>query len=136
MANVRLDWQATEQIAAYVLGYYSGKQTFSGFRNGALNTRTREGSTTFDVGINFTINENFALRAAVLNVTVTGTAGPGFLALFADGITYPGNSSVNFSAAGQTVANSAIVTMAAGKVKIHNGPAATHVIVDVVGTLL
>ncbi|ARR57433.1 TonB dependent receptor (plasmid) [Rhizorhabdus wittichii DC-6] len=69
MANVRLDWQATEQIAAYVLGYYSGKQTFSGFRNGALNTRTREGSTTFDVGINFTINENFALRAAVLNVT-------------------------------------------------------------------
>jgi len=69
MANARLDWQATDQISAYVLGYYAGKQYYSGFRNGALNTRTREASTTFDVGINFTINENFSLKAAVLNIT-------------------------------------------------------------------
>ncbi|MGI9362492.1 MAG: TonB-dependent receptor domain-containing protein [Parasphingorhabdus sp.] len=69
MANVRLDWQATDQISAYVLAEYSGKQFYSGFRNGAVNTRTREASTTFDLGINFLVNENFALRAAVLNVT-------------------------------------------------------------------
>jgi outer membrane receptor for ferrienterochelin and colicins len=66
MANVRLDWQATEQIAAYVLGY-SGKQTFSGFRNGALNTRTREGTTSMSASISRSMK--FALRAAVLNVT-------------------------------------------------------------------
>jgi hypothetical protein len=75
-------------------------------------------------------------RAAVVNVTATETGGPGFLALFADGIAYPGNSSVNFTTGGQTIANSAIVTMTAGKIKVRCGPAPTHVIIDVVGTLL
>lgn len=69
MANVRIDWQASDQVSAYALAYYTGKQYYSGFRNGAMNTRSREGSTTFDVGINFEVNEHFALRAAVLNIT-------------------------------------------------------------------
>ena len=69
MANVRLDWQAMDQISAYALAQYSGKQYFSGFRNGAVNTRTREASTTYDIGVNFEVNEHFALRAAVLNIT-------------------------------------------------------------------
>src|SRR3546814_3765082 len=59
MANVRLDWNATNQISAYALAYYTGRQYYSGFRNGAVRTREREPSTTFDVGINFTINEHF-----------------------------------------------------------------------------
>lgn len=69
MANIRLDWQATDQISAYVLGYYTGKQYYSGFRNGALRTRTRGESATVDVGLNFEINENLSLKAAVLNIT-------------------------------------------------------------------
>src|SRR3546814_1534357 len=69
MANVRLDWNATNQISAYALAYYTGRQYYSGFRNGAVRTREREASTTFDVGINFTINEHFSLKAAVLNLT-------------------------------------------------------------------
>lgn len=69
MANVRLDWQITDQVGAYGLAYYTGKQYWAGFRNGAMNTRTREASTTFDLGIDFAINEHFSLKAAVLNIT-------------------------------------------------------------------
>lgn len=69
MANVRLDWKATDQISAYALGYYTGRQFYSGFRNGAVRTREREASTTFDVGVNFAVNKNFSLKAAVLNIT-------------------------------------------------------------------
>lgn len=69
MANARLDWKATDRISAYALASYSGKQYYAGFRNGATKTRTRDASTTFDVGVNFTINQHFSLRAAVLNLT-------------------------------------------------------------------
>lgn len=69
MANIRVDWQISDQISAYGLAYYTGEQYYSGFRNGAVKTRTREASTTFDLGINFLVNENFSLRAAVLNIT-------------------------------------------------------------------
>ena len=69
MANIRIDWQISDQISAYGLAYYTGEQYYSGFRNGAVKTRTREASTTFDLGVNFLVNENFSLRAAVLNIT-------------------------------------------------------------------
>ncbi|WOK36810.1 TonB-dependent receptor domain-containing protein [Sphingomonas sp. C3-2] len=69
MANIRLDWQATDKISAYALAYYTGRQYYSGFRNGAVRTREREASTTFDFGVNFTVTENFSLKAAVLNLT-------------------------------------------------------------------
>lgn len=75
-------------------------------------------------------------RAAVINLTATDTDGPGFLAAFSDGITYPGNSSLNFTAAGATVANGVICQMAGGKIKVRSGPAGSHVIVDVIGSLL
>lgn len=69
MANARLSWDVTPQINLYGAAYYTGKQYYSGFRNGATNTRTREASTTFDFGASFKVNENFTLRAAVLNLT-------------------------------------------------------------------
>jgi hypothetical protein len=75
-------------------------------------------------------------RAAVVNLTATDTDGPGFLAAFRDGITYPGNSSLNFTAAGATVANGVICQMTNGKIKVRTGPAGSHVIVDVIGSLL
>jgi hypothetical protein len=139
--SVKIFCSAGDSVFGVEVGYIPPPQAFVPYTGGTprvLDTRLAGGA--------FAANEERLLdlsgaliasgRAAVLNVTATGTAGPGFLALFADGIAYPGNSSVNFSGGGATVANSAIVTMTAGKVKIHNGPAATHVIVDVVGTLL
>lgn len=69
MANARLDWDASDKISAYVSAYYTGRQFYSGFRNGATRTREREGSTTFDLGVNFNVTENFSLKAAVLNIT-------------------------------------------------------------------
>ncbi|MFN8020949.1 MAG: hypothetical protein U0Q03_05400 [Acidimicrobiales bacterium] len=75
-------------------------------------------------------------RAAVINLTATETTAAGFLAAYTDGISWPGNSTVNFSSANATVANSAIVTMTAGKIKVRSGAAGAHVIVDVIGSLL
>lgn len=69
MANVRIDWQASDQISAYALAYYTGRQYYSGFRNGAVRTRERPASATFDAGINFAVNDHFSLKAAVLNLT-------------------------------------------------------------------
>ncbi len=69
MANFRLDWQAADWLEAYVLGFYSGRQYFSGFRNGAMKTRSRPASTTFDLGITMRLHENLSLKAAVLNLT-------------------------------------------------------------------
>jgi len=69
MANARLDWQANEQLSAYVLAQYVGKQYYTGFRNGAVNTRTREASTTFDIGMVADVSPNLSLKFAVLNVT-------------------------------------------------------------------
>jgi hypothetical protein len=75
-------------------------------------------------------------RAAVINLTATATSGAGFLSAFADGIAFPGNSTVNYNAANESVANGAVVTMANGKIKVRCGDAASHVIVDVIGSLL
>ena len=43
---------------------------------------------------------------------------------FAGDVAYPGNSSVNFSSAGATVANGVICPMSGGKIKVRTGPAA------------
>lgn len=69
LANIRLDWDVTEQVHAYVLGQYLGRQYYTGFRNGAVATRTRGPSTTVDVGLSFNVNEHFSLKMAVLNLT-------------------------------------------------------------------
>ncbi len=70
--------------------------------------------------------------AATLNVTVTGAAGAGYLTIWPCGSVMPNASSLNF-AAGDTIANSAIVQLgAAGKVCVFT-EAATDLIVDVNG---
>ena len=75
-------------------------------------------------------------RAAVVNLTAAETAGAGFLAAFTDGIAWPGNSSVNFNGPDQSAANGVLVAMTAGRIKVRCGPNASHVIVDVIGSLL
>lgn len=68
-ANVRLNWDATDQISAYAAARYSGRQVYAAFRNGATGPRTRPDSTTFDLGITFRANDNLTLSMAALNIT-------------------------------------------------------------------
>jgi len=78
-----------------------------------------------------------SVSAAVINLTVTGTEGAGFVAVFPADVAYPGNSSINWSASDQNIANGVLTAVdATGKVKIRGGVNPTHVVIDVVGALL
>lgn len=74
-------------------------------------------------------------QASVFNLTAVNTGGPGFLAVFPEGIAYPGNSSLNFIAAGQVVANGVVSPMTDDKIRVRTGPASSHVIIDAIGSL-
>jgi hypothetical protein len=70
--------------------------------------------------------------AAVLNVTVTGPSGPGFVTVFPCGASRPLASNLNFTA-GQTIPNAVVAKLgAAGKVCLYTDTT-THLIVDVNG---
>ena len=69
-----------------------------------------------------------------LNFTVTATDGPGFLAAYPTGTPFPGVSTVNYTAANQTVANAAIVPAGTGgSIHVDAGVSGTHVIIDING---
>jgi hypothetical protein len=72
--------------------------------------------------------------AAVLNVTVTQPASPGYITAFPAGHTVPPVSSLNFTA-GQTLPNLAIVALGGGgDASLFNGsPGTSHLIADVAG---
>jgi hypothetical protein len=129
-----------QSVYGMEVGYIPAAQAFIPFTGTPARIFDSRDTTRFEPNTERTIDLSSKLigtaRAAVLNITATGTAGPGFVAAFADGIAYPGNSTVNFSSANLTVANGAVVTMTGGKIKVRCGPAATHVLVDVVGSLL
>ena len=77
--------------------------------------------------------------AAVLTLTLSGTeGGGGYVAVFnADTATWPGNSSVNWSAPGQDIANTVVTPVSAdGKIKIRGGANKTNVIIDVTGHIV
>jgi hypothetical protein len=70
-----------------------------------------------------------------VNVTVTGSSGDGFLALYPGGTPFPGSSVINYRA-GQTRANNAIVPLgAAGDIVVTCGQGAgsVHMILDLNG---
>ena len=72
------------------------------------------------------------IRAAVLNVTVTEAAAPGFVTLYPCGGTRPVASTLNYGK-GTTVANLAVApTTKDGKVCIYT-QTATHLVVDLSG---
>jgi hypothetical protein len=74
-------------------------------------------------------------RAVAVNVTVTGSTGPGHLRLWATGEARPVSSTINF-AAGVTRANNAVLRLAAdGSVSVFCSMASgsTHLVVDVTG---
>ena len=71
--------------------------------------------------------------AVALNVTVVGSTSGGFLTVYPKGVATPNASNLNF-AAGQVIANMAIVKVGAGgQITISNPYGSTPVIVDVVG---
>ena len=72
--------------------------------------------------------------AVVLNVTVTGTTGAGYLTIWPAGQAQPVASSLNW-APGQTIPNAVTVKVGAGgKISVFNAVGSANVIVDVVGS--
>jgi len=107
-----------------------------------LDTRTGNGVTKGIVGKGGTVHlqvtgrggvPSTGVSAVVLNLTVTGTTGPGFLTAFPSGASVrPTASSLNF-AKGWTRSNSVTVQVGSGgKVDIY-ASASTHIIADVSG---
>jgi hypothetical protein len=139
---VRIFCSVAQSVLGMSIGYVPPAQAFVPYTGGqprALDTRD-PGLTRFGVNEERVIDLSSRLiptaRAAVINLTAVDTGGGGFLSAYADGIAWPGNSSVNYSAAGQTVANAAVVTMTNGRIKVRAGVGSAHVVVDVVGSLL
>lgn len=133
---------AGASILGMTVGYIPAAQAFVPYTGGqprALDTRD-PGQTKFAANEERVVDLSSRLiptaRAAVINLTAVDSSGGGFLSAYADGITWPGNSTVNYSGAGQTVANAAVVTMAAGKIKVRAGVNGAHVVLDVIGSLL
>jgi hypothetical protein len=73
--------------------------------------------------------------AALISLTVTRTAGSGFLGVFSNAVGYPGHSNINWTAAGQDVAVTTVTAVdATGTCRVQNGPnGATDLILDVIG---
>jgi hypothetical protein len=77
-----------------------------------------------------------AAKIALINLTATGTSPGGFLAVYRNGIAWPGTSNLNWSAAGTSIANQATTKLdATRKMKVYCGGsgATSDVIIDVVG---
>lgn len=142
---------ATTDLIADVVGYYDGAAVGDAGRfvglapSRAVDTRLgfgplgpREGGILTVAGYN---GVPIGAPAAVLNVTVTETTGPSFLAVFPDdACTLPLVSNLNW-VAGQTVPNLVVARLSIGvecsegpgKVVIYNRASSTQVIVDVFG---
>jgi hypothetical protein len=73
--------------------------------------------------------------AAMINLTITGTSAGGYMALWKNGIPYPGTSSVNWDHAGTNAAVTTVVALdATAKFLALTAPnASTDFIVDVIG---
>lgn len=78
------------------------------------------------------------IAAVSINITVTQTAGTGFVTGYATGGTLPGVASITFIGAGVTLSNAAIVPTAGGSASNINiyASQSTHVILDINGIFL
>ncbi len=138
--SIRLTCQAGDSVYGVTVGHQPPAQGFVPFAGGLPRAYdTREAGGKFQVGEERTVALGAAgVRGAVLNVTLTETEGSGgFAAVFPAGITWPGNSSVNWSTPDQNVANMVITAVdAQGRITIRVGAAPTHVVIDRIGWLL
>ncbi|QXZ10300.1 TonB-dependent receptor [Comamonas sp. Y33R10-2] len=69
MLHAKLDWQASDALQAFARLNFNGQARYAGYRNYAMDTRTRGSSVTLDFGGNYAINKQVSLRFALLNVT-------------------------------------------------------------------
>jgi hypothetical protein len=96
---VRAFCSAGQSILGMEIGYIPAAQAFVPYAGTSPRALDSRDTTKFAANEERTVDLSSRLiptaRAAVINVTAVDTAGPGFLAAFADGIPYPGNSSVN-----------------------------------------
>jgi hypothetical protein len=76
-------------------------------------------------------------KAISLNVTVTDTDGAGFLSVYPNGTPFPGTATLNYAAAGVTIANAAIVPLGSpvggAGIAVTAGVSGTHVVIDTNG---
>ncbi|MFZ4668012.1 MAG: hypothetical protein ACOYML_01845 [Microthrixaceae bacterium] len=75
--------------------------------------------------------------AQCFNLTVTATAGSGYLAVFPGDETYQGTSSINWSGPNQTIANNAYtkIGLSDGSINVYCGSGNTHFVIDLVASL-
>ena len=77
--------------------------------------------------------------AVSFNLTVTQTAGGGYLSIYQEGTTWPGVSSLNWKRAGEDIANGGMVGLGGGgpyfaRVRCGgNSAASTHYVIDITG---
>ncbi|HXJ77929.1 MAG TPA: hypothetical protein VMS64_04520 [Candidatus Methylomirabilis sp.] len=138
--SVRFFGTAGDSVYGVTVGYTPPTQAFIPFTGSTprvLDTRTGGGKLA--PGAPLTIALGFpGARGAVLNVTITQTEGTsGWVAAFPANISWPGNSSVNWTAPNATVANGVITAMDSdGQITLQAFQAKTHVIVDRIGWLI
>jgi hypothetical protein len=96
-------------------------------------------SLTGGVARDFQVTGSCSVPAGAIavsgNVSVTNTGGPGYVAIWTQGTAWPGNATVNYSAAAQTVGNSALIPLSAtGKITAQAfNTGTTDLIIDVTG---
>jgi len=128
---------ATQFVGGMRIGYIPPPQSFVAV-TGVPRYDSRTGAGKLAAGEERVLNVGVpaGARAAVLNLTVTETEAAGFVAVFAANITWPGNSSVNWSTTGETVANAVIAPVGPdGKIKVLGGVNKTHIVIDTQGYL-
>jgi hypothetical protein len=73
--------------------------------------------------------------AALLSLTLDGTTNAGFLAVFANGIPYPGNSNANWYTSGQILAVTTVTAVGADAkaIVLAGGVGSTQFVIDIIG---
>ncbi len=131
---------AGSSIYGVTVGYLPPTQSFVPFVGSPriLDTREPGGGGKLTHTEERTIALGFpGARGAVINLTVTDTEQGGFVAVNPANIVYPGNSSINWTATGQNIANGVITALdGSGQIKIRGGVGSTHVIIDRIGWLI
>jgi len=130
-------FDATQFVGGMRIGYIPPPQSFVAL-TGVPRYDSRTGAGKLAAGEERIIDVGVpaGARAAVLNLTVTETEGAGYVAVFAADIKWPGNSSVNWSTTGETVANAVIAPVGPdGKIKVLGGVNKTHIVIDTEGYL-
>jgi hypothetical protein len=124
-------------IRGVTVGYQPPTATFVPFAGATPRVLDTRGGSKLGFGDEIVVDlGNPGARGALFNLTVTETENGGFVSAFAADITYPGSSSVNYTATGQTVANGVVSALSPdGRIKLRGGgPAGScHVIVDRLG---